>query len=324
MLGLTKKFVGYKLNACAFSALRDSGIPEETVNILLPIENKHFIRKTAFLDALQSHLPKKLFDQYLQTILNTAQASERAKRLLHSYWINIIPKARFPLSMYQYLMVTPVILALRFRIRWAYYYITAKLTNRNPLRSIDNTNVGGFEHNFKQVLCFTSHRYRTEGLMNILRTIMMVNPMETKLLCVGPRNEGEILLFPAYGFPLKNIAAIDLFSYSPLIKTMDMNALTYADNSFDVYYSSAVIVYSPNITLSISESIRVTKPGGLIAINFGSNGDPRLVPDGSRLETLADLLALYKDHIDYIFWQEEYPCPKQKILRASVIFRLKK
>ncbi|MCH8073872.1 MAG: hypothetical protein IIA09_18220 [Proteobacteria bacterium] len=37
----------------------------------------------------------------------------------------------------------------------------------------------------------------------------------------------------AYGFNLKNIQAIDLFSYSPLIDVMDMHEMEYGDSRFD-------------------------------------------------------------------------------------------
>ena len=53
-----------------------------------------------------------------------------------------------------------------------------------------------------------------EDHMSIIEDERNISP---DILVVGPRTEGELFLFYAYGFDLKNIEAIDLISYSPLI-----------------------------------------------------------------------------------------------------------
>ena len=80
------------------------------------------------------------------------------------------------------------------------------------------------------------------------------------ILIVGPRTEGELFLFYAYGFDLKNIEAIDLISYSPLIKLGNMHNLDYPSNSFDVIQCSCCLVYSEDPQIALKELYRVAKP----------------------------------------------------------------
>ena len=69
-------------------------------------------------------------------------------------------------------------------------------------------------------------------------------------------------------FKWKNIEAIDLHSYSTLVKLGDMHQLEFADNSFDFIISGWTLRYSNNVNKALSEILRVIKPGGLISIGF--------------------------------------------------------
>ena len=68
---------------------------------------------------------------------------------------------------------------------------------------------------------------------------------------VGPRNEAELLLLSSYGFDAAKLTAIDLFSYTPVVRLMDMHELKYSDNSFDAVYSAFVITYSDDIPRAV-------------------------------------------------------------------------
>ena len=65
------------------------------------------------------------------------------------------------------------------------------------------------------------------------------------------------------GFKWKNIEAIDLHSYSNLVKLGDMHQLEFADN-FDFIISGWTLRYSNNVNKALSEILRIIKPGGLI------------------------------------------------------------
>ena len=60
---------------------------------------------------------------------------------------------------------------------------------------------------------------------------------------------------------ISNISDIDLFSYSPLVKLMDIHNLNFEDNYFDIVYAAWVIAYSDNKSKAISEMERVKKKG---------------------------------------------------------------
>lgn len=92
------------------------------------------------------------------------------------------------------------------------------------------------------------------------------NYKNLKILSIGPRSEGEIYLLYSNGFELKNIKAVDLFSYSPLIKLGDMHNLEYKNNTFDIVLMGWCLAYSNNKKKVLLEVNRVLKNNGSIII----------------------------------------------------------
>ena len=124
------------------------------------------------------------------------------------------------------------------------------------------------------------------------------------MLVIGPRNEAEIFNFIGKGFKLDNITSIDLFSYSPLIKKMDMHNLILQSNYFDIVYAGWVIIYSENRKRALEQMIAVTKPGGLIALTATLSISPAdaikkkrgyVVGSVDRFHNIADLVKLFDD-----------------------------
>ena len=123
-----------------------------------------------------------------------------------------------------------------------------------------------------------------------------------KILIIGPRNEAEIFNFMAHGFKRENIHSIDLFSYSPMVKIMDMHNLAFEDASFDLVYAGWVISYSDNRLRALQEMMRVAKPNGVIGVTatlsevsnedlIGKRG--YMVGSTDRLHSLADLTEIF-------------------------------
>ena len=103
-----------------------------------------------------------------------------------------------------------------------------------------------------------------------------------------------------------------------------MNDLTYPNDAFDIYYSSAVIKYSSDVHKTVSESLRVTKSGGLMAFCFTFGVKSDLVPTGAEFyKGLKDLFKLYEKNIETIYWQEEF-FHSEGDTRATAIFKIKK
>jgi SAM-dependent methyltransferase len=327
MLGVVEKARGYKLNAGALADLRDSGVPGPIVDLLQPLQDKKFGSKAQLLVALRDCGDDVARSPYVGRIVASARIlrAQRVLRYLASRWEDSVARSRFVPGIWNYLMLRPLFLFLWLRGRWWWFAALAKARGRSAIGQSNNANVEGFAHNRKQVLSFLEgHRNRTESLMNVLRTIQGIDIAQSRVLCVGPRNEAEVRLLHLYGFRPGSIEAIDLFSYSPLIRLMDMNSLQYGDDSFDVYYSSAVIKYSPDIRQTVSESLRVTRSGGLMVFGF-MYGDPgSLIPSGSELNGgVRELLALYGAHVEHVFWHDEFPYAPGDT-RAGVIFRMRK
>ena len=134
----------------------------------------------------------------------------------------------------------------------------------------------------------TSAYFHKEKIHLFAKTLLNINKdrLSPQILYVGARTEGEIFVLTQYGFDLDLIEAIDLFSYSPFIKLMDMHALTYSPNTFNICVLSHCLPYSENYKLAIEEALRVLKPEGYLVITYSND---------SQLEVKA-----IKDYVDGI------------------------
>lgn len=109
---------------------------------------------------------------------------------------------------------------------------------------------------------------RPDLISRVLQSLSTVrlNAHKMRLLIVGGRTEAEILSMMSAGFTEANIEAIDLFSYSPLIKTGTVISLPYESDYFDVIVVGWVLEFIEDIPSAISEIKRVVKDGGIIAV----------------------------------------------------------
>ncbi len=180
------------------------------------------------------------------------------------------------------------------------------------------------QHNlWNNLKLFQFSRARIEYLMYPLMSIPSVQS-KGKTLCIGPKNEGEILLLEAHGF--RDVIGIDLFTYTPKILLMDMHEMTFPDNSFDTVFSGAVVRYSYDIKKVVSEMIRVAKDGAMIVCSFG------LFPPEEELEFCAtplyggigELLQLFGKTVGHVYWWNEGQIPGKSSRICSVIFQLNK
>jgi SAM-dependent methyltransferase len=106
--------------------------------------------------------------------------------------------------------------------------------------------------------------------------ILAVPPRDTSaesLLIVGPRNIHELLIAWLYGYRWKNIHAIDLYSTSPKIRVMNMEAMTFPDDRFDAVVMSNTLAYARDTFQCLSEVARVLKPRGRFV--FGATYFPQ-------------------------------------------------
>ena len=89
---------------------------------------------------------------------------------------------------------------------------------------------------------------------------------EAQLLSVGPRSEAELFLALTHGFSGSNIMGLDLMSYSDWVDVGDAHEMPYPDHQFDVVTIGWVLAYSQRPERILTESIRVLRPGGYLAL----------------------------------------------------------
>ena len=136
----------------------------------------------------------------------------------------------------------------------------------------------------------------------------------SKVLSVGPRAEGELLALAGYGFSWQNIHGLDLFSYSPRIDVGDMHEMPYEDDTFDAIFCGWTLGYSDDRPQALREMVRVTRPGGLIAIgeafhsrDFDEGTEAHGYELGSkeRINQLDEIVEPIKDSIDEWYFRQK-------------------
>jgi hypothetical protein len=105
---------------------------------------------------------------------------------------------------------------------------------------------------------------RSSLVYQLASVLIWPNTFDKKMLIIGPRFESDIFFAMGYGFLRKNIAALDLFSYSRLIELGDGHNLRFEDSTFDIVILPWVLIYSNNQSVFISESKRVLKNNGIL------------------------------------------------------------
>lgn len=217
------------------------------------------------------------------------------------------------------ILMRPLPFEVWFRARAWWFF--ARYRRLDSLHDTENGSFIGRVAGYNQSKLWEFFRSRTEKFMVLLRCIDAV-PRDARILVIGPRNEAEILLLSLYGYKLTNITGVDLFSYSPLVKCMDMHALGFPDDSFDVVYSAWTLRYAYDLNKACAEIVRVAKPGGVVATGFS---DTKIISDvtGSSIEGgLSELLQAFAPHVGWIYWQEVTPVPGAE--DVTVMFKVKK
>ena len=170
-----------------------------------------------------------------------------------------------------------------------------------------------------------STRLQKRTRILIDQTATFASLPKADVLCIGCRNTAEIDYFRMK--KAQSVTGIDLYSQDPSIQIMDMHQMTFADNSFDVIYSSHSLEHAKEITKVVQEILRVARPGATIAIEVPVNYEPSGADliDFSSLDHLHQFFAPY---IDQVYWSESLT-PSDPGCEAGTpiirtIFRLKK
>jgi len=141
------------------------------------------------------------------------------------------------------------------------------------------------------------------------------------VLSIGPRSEIELFGIRAAGFAWDRIKAIDLFAYSPLVQTGDVHAIPFPDNKFDIVFLGWVLAYSKDQARAIREVIRVLRPGGIAVVASDYSSDEthsRTKVDSTHMQSSEQMLALFGDHIGYVYFRHEPRLPSIHMIMVAV------
>lgn len=229
------------------------------------------------------------------------------KHVLHQFATHFHTIHRVPLIRYIYSRIRLLGFSAFRRVRSLHSHGSVPDTVHHNLKSLRSFNVRN------EKLLLTSHCI--EDLCNL------------KTLLVGCRTEEEIFLFRGHGF--RDVTAIDLSSYSPLITLADMHSMPYPDNHFDFVFCAYTLSYSSQPRKAAREFLRVLRDGGFVAIAVEySPWEQRtqvqeallgytIVPD-ERLETVHDILSLFEPHVRKVFVQYDAERKRHHTVHGTV------
>lgn len=142
-----------------------------------------------------------------------------------------------------------------------------------------NENLNDFDVN---TYFLSTHKVKSfnQALLNIEE---IKNKRQSKrILYIGARTEAELLAMAKFGFNVKNIKAIDLYTYSSMIEIGDMHNIPFEKNSFDLVIMTHCIAYSEEPIRAFQEATRVTDNGGHIMFSVstiqGDKSDQTNIP----------------------------------------------
>jgi hypothetical protein len=174
---------------------------------------------------------------------------------------------------------------------------------------------------------------RSRFLVWTLSLIETLN-IDSRVLSIGPRSEGELFHLVGYGFRPSNIRGLDLISYSPWIDLGDMHAIPYGDNEWDAVILGWVIAYTQTPEVAAREVVRVTKNGGVVAVGVEYNplSDSEVVEKygyrvgrDKRIESVKEILSFFGDHVDRVYFAHDiHPDRRDAVGAIAVVFSIKK
>ena len=201
----------------------------------------------------------------------------------------------------------------------------ASKNNRTALMSnIDH--LGNENLKFFKMITGKFNGQRSSALIFPFKSIDYIKFKKQKILSIGPRLESEIFNFIKHGFLKKNIFALDLQSYSPLISLGDMLSMPHEDSKFDIVFCGWVLTYTNSIQKAVNEMI-VLQNNGYISIGTSHKPDVKLT--NNAVSNSNDLLNYFKNNLKRVVFNHhagdlENIIDKKKFFRCVLIVQIKK
>lgn len=210
-------------------------------------------------------------------------------------------------------MLRTALLSLRIRQAVVLTRLIWLTKVRRRLRLAESTSALGWtvEHNLRSL------RQCNDRILRLIRPLAAIESVELTgdTLIVGPRNENDLLLLYAHGFPWANLTGLDLISYSPRIELGDMHDMPFPDAAFDTALFGWTLSYSTDPAAACRELARVTRKGGVIAVAVEyTTMDADTLQLHTELDAAADdprsvdaILALFGDAAGPVFFRHDAP-----------------
>ena len=124
----------------------------------------------------------------------------------------------------------------------------------------------------------------------------------TTALSIGCRDERELDTI-ARLLKARHVTGVDLFSASPRIVPADMHDLPFESCTFDVTFAIHCMEHSYDARKSLGQMVRVTRPGGLIAVEVPVGFEVTEF-DRNDFRGVLDLAALFPEQSVSLLWAE--------------------
>lgn len=134
---------------------------------------------------------------------------------------------------------------------------------------------------------------RKERLVALLTQQVALQEM-SKGLVIGCRNSYELDLLESQG--VRQVMGIDLFSFDPRIKVMDMMELKFDDDTFGLIYCSHALEHAYDYKKALAEIVRVAKDKAIVLIEIPIHYEVR----GSDLHDLGSFEEIAKSVGDLV------------------------
>ena len=100
-----------------------------------------------------------------------------------------------------------------------------------------------------------------------------------------------------------HVSGVDLFSASPRIVPADMHDLPFESSTFDVTFAIHCLEHSYDARKSLGQMVRVTRPGGLIAVEVPVGFEVTEF-DRNDFRGVLELAALFPEESVSLLWAE--------------------
>jgi ubiquinone/menaquinone biosynthesis C-methylase UbiE len=145
-----------------------------------------------------------------------------------------------------------------------------------------------------------------------------------RILTIGSRSESELFCLYAAGFEPKNIEAVDLISYTPLIRSGDAHKLAFPDGSFDIIIAGWVLAYSRTPWIMAEEIMRVAAPHAYVAAGCaytppgrGAGSTAGINITGSRFSSIEDITKLFQKRLSRVLFQS--PIERERVTGSAAL-----